>query len=124
MNWRDILKITGLPVLFASLCCLTPIILVLFGFSTVAFAASLSNTLYGTYKWVFRGVGILLLIVSLIVYFRKRGICTIDEAQKQRKKIINTILLTFIFAVIAYVFWLYVIVEYVGIFLGLWENPF
>jgi len=124
MNWKDLLKITGLPVLFASLCCLAPIILVLFGLSTVAFAASLADVFYGTYKWVFRGVGLLLLIGSLIIYFRKKGICTIDEAQKQRKKIINTILIVLIVAVVGYVFWLYVIVEYIGVLLGLWENPF
>ncbi len=124
VNWKDIFKITGIPVLLASLCCLVPIVLVLFGLSTVAFAASLSNTLYGTYKWVFRGMGLLLLSISLFIYFRNRGICTIDQAKRQRKKIINTVLISLIVAVLAYIFWLYVIVEYVGVFLGLWENPF
>ena len=124
MNWKDLFKITGIPVLFASLCCLAPIILVLFGLSTVAFAASLSDILYGQHKWAFRIVGLSLLTISLFIYFRKKGICTIDQAKKQRKKIINIIFLTFIFAVIAYIFWLYVIIEYVGVFLGLWENPF
>ena len=124
MNWKDLFKITGIPVLFASLCCLAPIILVLFGLSTVAFAASLSDILYGQHKWAFRIVGLSLLTISLFIYFRKKRICTIDQAKKQRKKIINIIFLTFIFAVIAYIFWLYVIIEYVGVFLGLWENPF
>ena len=124
MNWKNLLEITGLPVLFASLCCLAPIILVLFGLSTVAFAASLSDLLYGSYKWIFRGAGLLLLAISLFIYFWRRGICSIDKVRRQRKKIINTILLSFIFAIIAYIFWLYVVVEYLGVFLGLWESPF
>ena len=124
VNWKDLFKLTSIPVLFASLCCLAPIILVLFGLSTVAFAASLSETFYGSYKWAFRGVGLLFLALSLFIYFRKKGICTIDQAKKQRKQIINTILLAFIFSVIGYIFWLYFIVEYLGVFLGLWESPF
>lgn len=124
MNWKEVLRITGLPVLFASLCCLAPLVLVLIGLSTVSFAASLSNVLYGSYKWVFRGFGLLLLAVSLFFYFRQKGICTIDEAKRQRKRIINTILISLIVAVIGYVIWLYVIVEYAGVLLGLWENPF
>lgn len=124
MNWKDLLKITGIPVLFASLCCLAPIILVLFGLSTVAFAASLSNVLYGQYNWVFRGIGLVLLAISLFIYFRSKGICTIDQAKKQRIKIVNTILIVLIVAVIGYIIWLYLIIEYAGILLGLWENPF
>lgn len=34
----DVLKISSLPVVFASLCCLSPVLLVLLGLSTVSFA--------------------------------------------------------------------------------------
>lgn len=57
---KDTLKIILLPVIIASLCCLSPVIFVLFGLSTVAFAGSLANTLYGGYKWLFRFVGLML----------------------------------------------------------------
>jgi amino acid transporter len=124
MNWKEVFKITWIPVLFASLCCLAPVVLVLFGLSTVAFAASLADSLYGDYKWVFRGLGFLLLTGSLFYYFWNRGICTIDQAVKQRRKIVNTILVVLIVAIIAYILWLYVIVEVIGIVLGIWENPF
>ena len=77
---KDIFKITSLPVLFASLCCLSPVILVLLGISTVSYATSLSNTLYGDYKWVFRAIGMLTLFGSIVYYVRRnKGICTIDE---------------------------------------------
>jgi len=124
MNLKEIFKITGIPVLFASLCCLAPLILVLLGLSSVSFAASLSDNLYGNYKWAFRGLGLLLLAGSLFIYFRSKGICTVDSAKREKRKIINTILIVLIAAIIFYIFWLYVVVEIVGIIAGVWENPF
>lgn len=120
-NVRDALKISAIPVVMASLCCLSPVILVLLGLSTVSFAASLGDVLYGQYAWVFRGVGLLLLAASLIVYFRHRGICTIDEAKKRRNEIINVVLLALIAAVIGYIVFLYGVVEYIGILLTIWK---
>lgn len=117
---KEILKITGLPVLFASLCCLSPIILLLFGFGTVSYMASLSDVLYGQYKWWFRSFGLFLLLISLIIYFRKKKICTIEQAKKRRNEIINTLLIVLISAVLFYIVWLYVIVHYWGVFLNLW----
>ncbi len=118
---KEIFKITGLPVLFASLCCLSPIILLLFGFGTVSYAASLSDILYGQYKWLFRGIGLILLTISLIIYFRKKKICTIDQVKKRRNEIINTVFVVLISAILFYIIWLYVIVHYWGVFLNLWS---
>jgi len=123
MKLKEILKLTGIPVLFASLCCLAPVIFVLLGFSGVAFAASLSDNLYGNYRWVFRGVGLLLLMFSLIFYFRNKGICTIDKVKAERRKIINTVLVVLVAAIVFYIFWLYVVVEIAGILLGIWQSP-
>ncbi len=118
---RDILKISSLPVVFASLCCLSPVILVLLGLSTVSFASSLSDTLYGDYKWYFRGVGLILLLIALVFYFRRtKGICTIEEAKKRRNEIINVVAVSLIVAILGYMFFLYVVVHYVGVFLNLW----
>ncbi len=121
MHWKDILKVTGLPVVFASLCCLTPLVLVLFGLSGVAFAASLADTLYYGYAWAFRLLGLLLLTGSLIIYFRKKGICTLDEAKRQRKRIINTALIVLIVAAFAYWFFLYIVLGYFGEVLNIWD---
>ncbi len=105
----------------AGLCCFTPVVLVLFGLSTVSFAASLSDTLYGTYKWVFRGAGLAFLAISLWWYFYKvERICTLDEARKNHNKIINIILITLVIGIIAYILWLYLIVHYLGVFLDIW----
>jgi hypothetical protein len=118
---RDALKITSLPVIFASLCCLSPVILVLLGLSTVSFASSLADTLYGEYKWYFRGVGLALLAIALVYYFRRtKGICTLDQVKKRRNEIINIVAISFIVAILGYIFFLYVVVHYVGVFLDLW----
>lgn len=119
---KEILKISSVPVVLASLCCLSPVILVLVGLSTVSFASSLADTLYGDYKWVFRGVGLLTLLGALWFYFRrKKGICTIDDAIRRRNEIINYVAITLIVGVLGYMFFLYVVVHYLGVWLSLWE---
>lgn len=118
----EILKISGIPVVLASLCCLSPVILVLLGISSVSFASSLADTFYGTYKWVFRGIGLAALLGSLWYYlYMHKGICTLDQAKRRRNEIINYLTLTLIAGVLGYLFFLYVIVHYLGVWLMLWE---
>jgi len=121
-NQKSFLKKTiPITAFIAGLCCFTPVVLVLLGISTVAYAASLSDLLYGTYKWVFRGVALLLLFGALFWYFyKKEKVCTFDEAKRKRKRIINFVLIVLITAVLAYIIWLYVVVELIGIVLGIW----
>lgn len=122
MKLTEVLKISSIPVVLASLCCLSPVILVLLGVSTVSFASSLADSLYGDYKWVFRGVGLLALLGSLIFYFRRqKGICTIDDAIRRRNEIINYVALALIVGALGYVFFLYVVVHYVGVWLSIWK---
>jgi uncharacterized membrane protein len=121
-NIKDILKISSVPVLLASLCCLSPVILVLLGVSTVSFASSLSDSLYGEYKWAFRFIGLLALMFSLAQYLRrKKGICTIDDVKRRRNEILNYIAVTVIVGVLGYIFFLYVVVHYIGVWLALWD---
>src|SRR3989344_4245484 len=121
MKVREVLGVVSVPALLASLCCLSPVVLVLLGISTVSFGASLADTLYGDYKWLFRAVGFLALLVCVIVYLRRqRGICTLDDVKRRRTEIINVVMLAFIGGVLAYLFFLYIVVHYVGVFLGLW----
>ena len=121
MKVRELLGVVSVPALLASLCCLSPVVLVLLGISTVSCGASLADTLYGDYKWLFRAVGFLALLVSVIVYLRrKRGICTLDDAKRRRTEVVNVVMLALIGGVLAYLFFLYVVVHYVGVFLGLW----
>lgn len=121
MHIKELLRVVSIPVLLASLCCLSPVILVLLGVSSVGFAASLSDTFYGEYKWYFRLVGLLALIGSYIVYLRKQGVCTLDQVKRERNRIINQLLLLVIIGALGYVVFLYGVVHYIGVWLKIWE---
>ena len=109
-------------VFLAGLCCFTSAVLVLLGLGSVSFAASLADTLYGTYKWVFRGAALFFLLAAICWYFyKKEGICTLDAAKRNRARILNTVLLAIIAAVVLYLLWLYVVVHYLGVWLGIWS---
>lgn len=121
-KFTEIIKISGLPVVLASLCCLSPVILVLLGVSSVSFASSLGDTLYGDYKWVFRAVGLIALFGSLAYYlYRQKGVCTLDQVKRRRNEIINYVALTLIAGVLGYLFFLYVVVHYIGVWLSIWK---
>ena len=119
----------GGSAILASMCCLPSVVLVLFGLASVSTAASLSDTLYwgtGGYWW-FRGtlnlVSFLCVVVGLVVYFRNQGICTLDEAKRQRQRVMNTSLLVVLIFVLSYLVINYVILTELGIALNLpWES--
>ncbi|HSX39584.1 MAG TPA: hypothetical protein VLI92_03270 [Candidatus Saccharimonadales bacterium] len=121
MKFRELIKVTGLPVFLASLCCLAPIVLVLLGISTISTAISLVGLLDGQYKWAFLLVGFVSLVISLVIYFRSRGVCSLDLVKKHRNEIINKSLLFLIGAVVLYVLFFYVFLGFVGQLLGLWK---
>jgi len=121
MKMKDVFKISSIPVVIASLCCLSPVILILLGIGTVSFASSLADTLYGEYKWYFRLAGCIALVGAVVLYFRRKGVCTLDQARRRRNEIFNTILVAFIVGVLGYIFFLYIVVHYIGVFLNLWE---
>ena len=82
-------KIVPVAAFIGGLCCFIPVVLVLFGLSTVSFAASLSDTLYGTYKWAFRGAALLFLFAALGWYlYKKEGICTLNKLKREEKLLI------------------------------------
>jgi len=116
---KGIFLLSGIAAFLAASCCLTPVVLVLLGLSAIATAADLGNVLYGNYKWEFRAVALVFLILALVVYFRRRGICTLDEARRQRNRILNVSLLVLIFFVGFYIAWNYIVVQYWGIAVGL-----
>jgi len=65
--------------LIGGLCCMTPIVMVLLGLASISAANSLGNVLYGEYRWAFRAASLVFLIAAIVVYFRRRGICTLDS---------------------------------------------
>ncbi len=116
---KGILFISALAGLIGGLCCVTPVVLVLLGLASISVAADLGNVLYGDYRWLFRLGALAFLALALWIYFRRRGICTLDQARRERNRIINTSLVVVISAIGVYVFWTYIAVHYWGIAVGL-----
>ncbi|RJU81480.1 MAG: hypothetical protein DWB99_06240 [Candidatus Poseidoniales archaeon] len=126
---RSLWKLVASSSIIASMCCLPSIVLVMFGIATVSTGAALSDTLYwgeDGYSW-FRPLMLLIasitVIVGLVFYFRNQGICTLDQAKRQRRKVINTSILVIIISYLSYLILNYVILTEIGILFGLpWES--
>ncbi len=114
-----------LSALTASMCCLPSVIWVLFaGSSAIVAADQLSNDLYFSWvRYALYALAASMLVAGLLVYYRDRGICTLDDARKESRRILNTTLALFTATIVAYLIWNYVVLELAGIYLGLpWEN--
>jgi heme exporter protein D len=121
MKIKEMFSISWAPVVVASLCCLSPIIVVLAGVGTVSFATSLADTLYGDYKWLFRIAGLIALAIAVVLYLRrKKGICTLDDAKRRKGEIINIAVIALTAGILGYIVFLYVILHYAGVFLNIW----
>jgi hypothetical protein len=64
-----------------------------------------------------------MVVIGLIIYFRNEGICTLDEAKRQRQRVINTSLLVGTITVLLYLVFNFVILTELGIAMNLpWES--
>ena len=109
-------------MVFASLCCLSPVILVTFGPEFREFCK-----LFGGYSLWRLQVGLpWTRPCSFIDFFvvllpsQQKTFASLDQAKRRKNEIINTVALTLIAAVGAYIFFLYVVVHYWGVWLKLW----
>jgi hypothetical protein len=119
---KDVTKVSALPVVFASLCCSSPIILFLLGLSSATVASTLAIDLYGNYAWYFRFAGIVTLGIALYFYLRNtKGICTLDAAKRRRNEILNILIVSLTTAILGYMLFTYVILHYIGVLLKLWS---
>ncbi|MDP7002684.1 MAG: hypothetical protein QF911_03830 [Candidatus Thalassarchaeaceae archaeon] len=122
---KPLAAIAAISALTASLCCLPSVVWVLFaGSSAIVAADELSNDLY--YSWVrfaLYALSLCMLAVGMLLYFRNRGICTLDDAKRERRRVVNTTMAVFTASVLGYLVWNFVILEVMGIALGLpWED--
>ena len=82
---------------------LPSVVLVLLGLASVSTAAALSDRLYwGPTRYVLYAVSLGLAVTGLVIYFRRRGICTLDAAKRERNRIVNTTLLVLVGGVMTY----------------------
>ena len=118
---KSLWKVIGLGAVTASMCCLPSVVWVLFaGSSAIIAADQLSNNLYfGIARPIVYAIAIAMVGVGLVIHFRSRGVCTLDQAKKERRRIINTTLAVMTSTFVIYFIWNYIILELVGIALGL-----
>ena len=83
----------------------------------------MDNVLDGQYAWAFRLAALLFLGIALVVYFRSRGICTLDQVKRQRNRIFNSALITLLFAIGGYLGFNYFVLSYLGARLGMPWHP-
>ena len=126
---KDLWKVIAGSTLIASMCCLPSVVLVMLGIATVSTGAALSDTLYwgeDGYGWFRPLMGLIAAVsvgVGLTLYFRNQGICTLDQAKQERRKVVNTSLLVLSITYVCYLLFNYVILTELGIQFGLpWET--
>ena len=118
---QSLWKLIGASAFTASLCCVPSVVWVLFaGSSAIVAADQLSNDLYfGAVRWLLYLVSITMAGAGLTIHFRRDGICTLDDAKRERRRIVNTSLVVLTAAIVLYIVWNYVILELIGIAIGL-----
>ena len=94
--------------LLGALCCVTPLVLVLIGVSTMSGAMALSGSLVQNFRWtVFIPVAVLFLMLAMYVHIKnKSGSCNLKTIKRHKTYVITTV----VFAIIVWVLLLYVIV--------------
>jgi hypothetical protein len=118
---KSLWKVIGLGALTASMCCLPSVVWVLFaGSSAIVAADQLSNDLYfGIARPILYLISLGMVIAGLVIHFRSRGICSLDEAKRERRRIVNTTLAVLTATFLLYFIWNYIILEIIGIALGM-----
>ena len=126
---KSLWKWIGGSAFLASMCCFPSVVLVMFGLASISSAAALSNDLYwgtngmGWFRPLLLVLSTLLVLIGLVMYFRKEGICSLDEARRQRKRILNTSLLVLSLSLVSYIVFNFVILTEIGVALDLpWES--
>lgn len=107
-QYKKVLKDGFISGLFGSLCCVTPLVLVLLGLSTVSGGAALAGVLQQRFRLVLF-IPLAIIFLSLSIYFhikRKEGVCNFHTLKNYK----SYVLVTIIFAIIVWVLLIYVIV--------------
>jgi hypothetical protein len=83
MSDRSGVKLGAVAELVGIACCVSPVVLVLLGLSSVSFAISLANTPYCEYGWYSRGAAVLLAAAGVVHLLKRRRACTPEGARTQ-----------------------------------------
>ena len=100
---KGILGIGAITGSIAILCCISPIILVLLGLSSVTAAIALGNNLFANYKFYFIGASLLFLFIAIYFYLKKKNQCSLSGVRKN----VNQIIIIVFVAILVYILWYY-----------------
>lgn len=84
--------------LVGMLCCVTPVVLVLFGLTTATTAVSLATQWYAKYAWPLRGIAVLLAGAGIMLHLRRLNACSLRGVRAN----LHFIAATVIVGVLAY----------------------
>jgi hypothetical protein len=82
-------KLGALAGLVGMACCVSQVVLVLLGLSSVSFAISLGNTLYYRYGWYLRGAALFLAATGVVAMLRSRRACSLRGARVQWRLLVT-----------------------------------
>lgn len=99
------LKLSLLPAFFAAGCCAIVPTMVIFGFA-------MGEAAFAQYRWWFMALGVIVLIVSLVLYFRKEGIRTQVDLVREKKKVVFVSAYTVLLTGLIYVAMIYFVTPY------------
>jgi len=97
------LELSIVPAVLASSCCLTIPALTLLGIS-------FGENIFLEYKWLFRFLAFVVLLLSLAVYFYKQGVTSKTAFMEKQNTIVLISIQTIVFACVFYVLFLHYIV--------------
>lgn len=83
---------------FASICCVGPLVLILLGLGTLGIGA-----IIGKYHWYFVGGGVFLISIAWRYYFKEKRACDLKSCQMENK---NVTLVTLIIATLIVTFFI------------------
>lgn len=82
-------KIGIFSALFASICCIGPLVLILLGLGSLGIGA-----IIGKYHWWFLGAGVLMILIAWRYYFKEKKACNSKACQMENKTKTLVILIT------------------------------
>lgn len=92
---KKLLYAGGIGGVIASLCCLSPVILVMFGLAAVSTALSI-----GKFTWLFTTLALIFFGVAVVLYLTKRKCCDAKGLKENWKPIVIAFIVLVIFLIL------------------------
>ncbi|NOZ81166.1 MAG: hypothetical protein GXP63_05850 [DPANN group archaeon] len=95
---KKLVAVGGVAGVFGALCCVGPVVIVLFGLGSVSTALSI-----GRYTWLFTTIALLFFGTATYLYLKKKNCCSRDGVRQNWKPIVVAfILLSVLLTVLKY----------------------